>query len=193
MGAEGAFKVGGVTGGLAAEGMLHGQRVEEEVAEEDAHGEEEEGGVGRGLAGLGLMEVVQVHGYRYESVEERHQHAGQDGQDDALAVGAAGAALLAARCQSVDDDGHHDERYSGEEQGGIALGLSEIVDDDSEHQGQAYAYREGYAHAGQRDGGREQDVGGIEDDAADDGADDGGSRHLAQVGHKTAAFAADAA
>ena len=180
--------------GGSLNGFLHGDSVKDEVADEDTKREDEEGGVGRSLARSGRDEVVKVHGSSHEAVEERHEHTSYDGQHDALA-GAALIVLLGhtARCQAIEDNGHDHQSHAAEQQHRVALRLEHVVVHHAYGQCQADAHGEGHGHAGQRDGCTQQDIGSIEDDAAQHSTPESSGSHLLKVGHEAASALADAA
>ena len=169
-----AAEVLAVADGRSDEGTAHGVGVEGEVAQQHADREDEDRRIGRQHAGRRGREVVEVHRRRDEPVEERHQHARHDGQYDAFAVlGRRVAALAhAPRGDAVADDCDNDERNAQEKHDGIAFRRSDVVDDDAQHQRESHAQREGHRKPGQRYRGREQDVRGVEDHAAQHDAAD---------------------
>ena len=189
-----AAEVLAVADGRSDEGTAHGVGVEGEVAQQHADREDEDRRIGRQHAGRRGREVVEVHRRRDEPVEERHQHARHDGQYDAFAVlGRRVAALAhAPRGDAVADNCDNDERNAQEEHDGIAFRRSDVVDDDAQHQRESHAQREGHRKPGQRYRGREQDVRGVEDHAAQHDAADASPFGLREVFEEGTALGPDA-
>ena len=195
MGAGRAFEIGVVTDRRTDEGPFHDERVEDEVAQQNAHREDEDRRIGRQHAGGGGFEVVEVHRRGHEAVEERHQDAGQHRQQNAFAVLRRGTRLLPdpSRSDSVADDGDDDQHHAEEQNDGVALRRSQVIDDHAQHQRQTHAQRKGDGQSGQRHGGGKQDVRGVEDDAAEQYAAEGLGRSLREIFEEGTPFAADAA
>ena len=87
-------------------GFLRDQVEYDRILQEDTYGEDDDGCIGRNLAGGGTDEVGRVHGPHDKGGEKGHHHAGDEGQDDALAlVGLGNAAVsLAAGSHAVADN-----------------------------------------------------------------------------------------
>ena len=66
----------------------------------------------------------------------------------------------------------------------LAFRLAEVVDQRAQHERQSDTYRKGYRQSADRDGGRQQDVGGVEHDAAQKGAAEAVPVGLSQIGHR---------
>ena len=72
-----------------------------------------------------------------------------------------------ARSHTVEDNGYDHERDACEERCRVAFGHGEVVDADPDDQSQADAHGKRHGHTRQSDSCREQDIRGIEYDAAD--------------------------
>ena len=200
MGLEVAFEICAVSYRFTHERLAHDEGIEQEVAHEHAQGEDYDGRVRGNLSGFRRNEVGRIHGPHHEGREERHHQTSNQGQHNAFLLVCLGhiPVALAAGGDTVGHDGAHHEDNTQHQQGHIArLGAlghcHAIVVHHTHHQGDTDAQGEGYRHAGQGNRGRQQDVGGIEDDTAHQDPKDTGSRRLRQVGQEGAAFRADAA
>ena len=131
---------------------------------------------------------IEINGKEYE------ESSSGDGQYDAFAVlGRRVAALAhAPRGDAVADDCDNDERNAQEKHDGIAFRRSDVVDDDAQHQRESHAQREGHRKPGQRYRGREQDVRGVEDHAAQHDAADASPFGLREVFEEGTALGPDA-
>ena len=143
----------------------------------------------RKLAGGRMGEVGQVHRGRDEAVEERHDDSGRDRDADPLGRYFLRTFQHFPVRHAVEHDRHDDE----EDKQRLAFRLAEVVDQHAQHERQSDTYRKGYRQPADRDGGRQQDVGGVEHDAAQKGAAEAVPVGLSQIGQKAASLASDAA
>ena len=140
-----------------------------------------------------MGEVGQVHRGRDEAVEERHDDSGRDRDADPLGRYFLRTFQHFPVRHAVEHDRHDDQHDAEEDKQRLAFRLAEVVDQHAQHERQSDTYRKGYRQSADRDGGRQQDVGGVEHDAAQKGAAEAVPVGLSQIGQKAASLASDAA
>lgn len=176
--------------------MAHHKGVEDEVAQQHADAENEDGAV-RSEHSCGRMgKVIEVHRPCHEPVEQGHEHAGHDRKDDALlrvGVLALSRFLHFAGGYSVADDGDHDQRDTEEEHHRITLRCADVVHYHAKHQREADSQRERHGEARYRGRGGEQYVGSVENDASEYHTEDAGDVRLGKVCQEMTSLGAETA
>ena len=88
---------------------------------------------------------------------------------------------------SIENNSQYDEEDTRKEDDRIAFRHGEIVDEYPQYQSQPYSYRESHRYTGQRYGSRQQDIGSIENDAANKSALHIFGTYLLQILYKSTA------
>ena len=161
-----------VADGLALHRPAHGDGVPEEVREENAHGKDEVGRVGRHHARLRrrmALDERRVHDAVHERREPHHEKARAGREDKSLARRrgvlrrARGVAGLRLEREGVAEDGDDDQREAAPEEQRIALAVLQVVEERAADERQPHADRERDGHPGDGDRRREEDVRQVEE------------------------------
>ena len=162
--------------GLARHGLLHRERVEDEVRGENAAREDEEARVGRhhpeGRRG-GALHERHVDDTIDERREPAHQKARENREDQpparlARRAGRTTDHLLRPKRERVADDRHDDQRKPRPDERRVPLAVHEVVRHRAPHEREPHADRERDGHPRHRNRRRQQDVRRIEDDAPEE-------------------------
>ena len=166
VGFETAFEIVGDPHGFTVHRTFHRDGVEQEIADENSDGEDEYGRIGCHFAGCGGGKIVQIHGSGHEPVEECHDDAGRNRDENAFGREFAFFGLGFLVGESVHDDRCGDEQYPEENEGRVAFGRAEIIYHYAQYQCEPYTHGKSYRHAAEGDGCRKQDVRCVEYHAA---------------------------
>ena len=177
--------------GGARERAHHHDAVPEEVRRQHAGAEHDDGRVGRQLARLerARQRVDRAHRLRDEAVEPPHQQARRHRDHDAGGGRPPPRGRQPAVGERVEHDGDQHARDPRGEHRDVSLGARDVGGDDPEHEREADADGEGHGQAGDVDGGDQQDVRQVEDDAPDEGRPEPGRLRLPQVRQEPSAAA----
>ncbi len=139
------------------------------------------------------MPGIGIHRRGDEAVEHSHEHSAGERQQQALRAHAYRGGRLPAIGQRIQDDRECHQRHADPQECGITDRDRHVVQDYAQNQRQPNADRKGHRHAGDLDGGHQQDVGQVEYRAAEERVADAGAVGLQQIGEERRAAAAQGA